>query len=94
MINTSEFTHGAGSTLDYGFNWSEWLQSGETITVSVWAPATDLIFTNAAVTGTGTITSVFVAGGEAGKTYKLYNTVTTSAGRIDSRTLTLSCKKR
>ena len=92
MSNTSEFTHGVGSNLDYGFNWSAWLAVGETITQSTWTVTTGIVLTNQLISGS--TTSTFASGGEASKIYQLYNTITTSADRIDSRTLTLSCKKR
>ena len=94
MSNSSEFIHGEGSKLDYGIDWTNWLTGDETISNSVWEEVTGLVFTAPAVTGAGKVTSVFAEGGDAGKSYKLYNTITTTAGRIDSRTLTLTCKRR
>jgi hypothetical protein len=87
-----EFTHAPGSTLDYGFDWSAWLASGETITDSSWAITGGLTLSQSQITGG--VTSTFVGGGVSGTIYKLVNTITTSASRVDSRTITLSCKQR
>jgi hypothetical protein len=65
---------------------------GETITVSSWTVDTGL--TQSDEDNVAGVTSVFAAGGVAGTSYKLKNTITTSNGRIDSRTIRLSCKNR
>lgn len=89
-----EFEHSAGATLDYGFNWSVngWLEASETITTSVWTENQDITLSREQIYFG--VTSVFVTGGTAGTVYKLMNTITTSTGRIDSRTITLTCKQR
>jgi hypothetical protein len=86
-----EFEHAPNSKLDYGFDWTLWLATGETVATSNWT--TDLL-ANSSPANTGTVTSVFVEGGVVGTSYKLVNTITTSVGRIDSRTIKLSCKNR
>jgi hypothetical protein len=42
----------------------------------------------------GRVASTFAAGGIVGQVYVLTNRITTSAGRIDSRTITLNCRVR
>ena len=94
MSNTidKEYEHAPTSKLDYGFDWNLWLAVGETIITSVWLVDSGLTQSNEDnVSG---VTSVFVAGGVAGTSYKLKNTITTSNRRIDSRTIRLSCKNR
>lgn len=91
MIDT--FTHAPGANLDYGFDWKSngWLSTGETIETSSWtAPGLTLTRQQSA----NGITSVFVAGGKKGSTYKLTNTITTSDGRTDSRTIHLVVEDR
>lgn len=87
-----EFEHAPNAKLDYGFDWSLWLASGETISASSWVVDTALSQTSPI--NTGTVTSVIVEGGVAGTSYKLINNITTSVGRKDSRTIKLLCKNR
>jgi len=86
-----EFEHAPNAKLDYGFDWTAWLASDETISTSTWT--TDVL-TSSSPQITGKVTSVFVEGGVVGTSYKIVNTITTSVGRIDSRTIRLSCKNR
>lgn len=93
MSNLSfDYTHAPGATLDYGLDWSQWLSSPETITNSVWAVDTGL--TQSGPTNTTGVTAVFLSGGVAGTSYKAVNTITTSAGRVDSRVIRISCNAR
>lgn len=90
-----EYDHSVGSNLDYSFNWIQdsWLAVGETILTSSWTPLeSGVTITNEQnVNG---ITSAFISVATAGAIFKIVNTITTSEGRIDSRTLILSCKQR
>ena len=87
-----EYEHAPSSNLDYGFDWNPWLATGENISISTWDVDVALSQSNAQVISN--VTSVFVAGGVAGTSYKLKNTITTTDGRVDSRTIKLSCKNR
>lgn len=78
-----------GAVLDYAFDWSSWLSDGETITSSSWA-----------VAGGGQITSeqisdgkavAFVTCEEAGTVFVATNSIVTSAGRHDSRSIRFFC---
>ncbi len=92
----AEFDHAPGADLDYGFDWHEngWLETGETVTNSVWSVhPTDITLSRQQI-DQDVITSVFVAGGINGRQYVLTNTIETSMGRVDSRTIRLSCKTR
>lgn len=91
-MSIKEFTHAPLSNLDYGLDWTAWLASGETISTSVWS-VTDGI-TLASTLVSGNITSVFASGGVVGRVYTLSNTITTSSNRIDTRSITLSCRSR
>ncbi len=75
--------------LDHPINWSDWLQPGETIsavTCSIF-PATGV---SLSATGfTTTTTTVTVAGLTLGQVYRLTHHITTSAGREESRSLTI-----
>lgn len=79
--------------LDYGFDWQSkgWLASGETVITSTWETGS---LTASSPQNNGTVTSVLVEGAVTGNSYKITNTIVTSVGRRDSRTITLSCKNR
>lgn len=89
--------HAPGASLDYGFDWKSngWLKPGEIITASEWAPApAGIELSRAQLLEARGITSVFATGGVAGYQYRITNTITTSQGRKDSRSITLVCKAR
>ena len=86
-----EFAHAPGANLDYSFDWSLWLELGDTLVASSWA-SPNLTLTNDQLTGN--VTLVFAQGGVVGTSYPLVNTVTTANGLVDSRTIYLSCKNR
>ena len=87
-----EYEHAPLSNLDYGFDWTQWLAAGENISISTWDIDSGLTPSGAQVISN--VTSVLVTGGVAGISYKLKNTITTTDGRVDSRTIRLSCKNR
>jgi hypothetical protein len=83
-----------GENLYYGFNFTDWLDSGELVSNSTWTTAAGLTLTNPAYSAT--VTKVYVSGGTVGTSYVLTNTVTTnsSPARISVRTITLTVKTR
>lgn len=87
-----QIAHAPGAVLDYGFDWSAWLSTGETITGSTWAVDSGLTQSQSA--WSPTVSIVFLAGGVSGTTYTATNTIMTSAGRTDSRTYLLICHTR
>lgn len=92
--NMNEFDYSPNPKLDFGVDWKSkgWLENDETISTSTWT--VDAPLTKSNEQNVNGVTSVFVEGGEVGKTYILMNTITTSKGRRDSRTIKLFCKKR
>jgi len=71
--------------LDYGIDWTNWLAPGDSISNSTWIVPTGMTELNSAVTaGTAVI---FLAGGVAGEVYVVTNRITTTAGRIDDRSI-------
>lgn len=89
-----EFEHAPLSKLDYGFDWKikGWLNTGETISTSNWE--VDVGLTSSGAQIVDGVTSIIVEGGVAGSSYKLKNSIITSLGRKDSRTIVLYCKAR
>lgn len=66
------------------FDWSEWLEDGDTITDSVWSVPAGI--TAGSDSFTTTVATIWVTGGTAGE-YRFRNTVTTAAGLIDRRSV-------
>jgi hypothetical protein len=91
------------ATLDYRFDWapltnergrSDWLASGETITDHEIVAEAGLTVDSSSITDTGTSVTVWLSDGTAGNDYDVTCRVTTSAGRVDDRTLVILCRER
>jgi hypothetical protein len=80
------------AVLDYGFDWSDWLATGETISTSAWTVSTGI--TEDSDENTTTETKVWLSGGTAGNTYTAANKIVTSAGRTDERTHHIYVRQR
>jgi hypothetical protein len=65
--------------LDYSVNWTARLPDDDKILTSTWTIPTGLTLN--AQTIDGFITTVWMSVGVSGVTYKIYNTITTQAGR-------------
>ena len=78
--------------LDYVFDWSDWLETGETLTIAAWDVPTGLSNDDDNI-GTTTAT-VWLSGGTAGETYTIGCTVTTSTGRVCERSCRIVVAER
>ena len=87
-----EIVHTPSAVLDYSFDWAGWLQPNETVTSSTWTINPTLTLTNPTLIGA--IATTFVSGGVLNSSYTLTNTITTSQGRTDSRTMILNCQNK
>lgn len=84
-----------GATLDYAVDWSDWLEAGETISDSEWTVEAGLTEeASPAPSELDGITTIWLSGGTAGAYYTVTNTITTSVGRIDERSLIIRCVDR
>jgi hypothetical protein len=88
----SNYLKDPDAKLDYGFDWSDWLASGETIITSTWAVPLGL--TKVSDSFSTTATTVWVTDGTVGEAHVITNHITTSAGREDDRSHTLKIKDR
>jgi len=88
------------AVLDYVFDWTEWLATGETIAVD--SETGEKLITITADTGitvdsstedTGKVT-VWLSGGTAGINYKVACLITTTEGRTDERTIWIKVVER
>ena len=82
---TNQYTKDPSAVLDYVFDWTGWLGSGETISSRVVTVDTGLT-KDSDSESSGKVT-VWLSGGTAGINYKVACKITTSAGRTDERTL-------
>lgn len=80
-----------GANKDFSLDWTAMLATGETISTSTWAA--DLAgVTVGSSSIVGAVCTVWLSGGTAGATYKLTNTITTSRGMVDERTMILNVR--
>lgn len=86
------YVHDPDAHLDYLYDWTDWLAEGDTIAASEWIVPDDLTADDESFTDT--TATVWISGGTAGSNYTVTNRVTTAAGRIDDRSITLKCKER
>ncbi len=80
------------AVLDYVFDWTEWLATGETITDHTITVDTGLT-KDSSTEDTGKVT-VWLSGGTAGINYKVACKITTTAGRTDERTMWIKVVER
>ncbi len=94
------------AVLDYACLWQDWLAADETITAHTITPSAATITVDsssvnaAAVTldgveqKIGSVVTIWLSGGTANTAYVIGCRVTTSAGRVDERSFTLTVKDR
>lgn len=88
----SVFTKDPESVLDFGFDWSDWLASGETISSHTVTAETGI--TKDSDTEASGVVTVWLSGGTVGTTYTLECKIVTSASRTDERTMTVKVQER
>lgn len=80
------------ATLDYSWDWSDWLTDDETITTaSVTVPDG---LTLGVVSQLSGVVTAWISGGTAGTEYEVVCRITTNEARIDDRTILLTCRAR
>ena len=104
-VQVGAAAQGAADSLDYTFDWSRWLPKGDRIFQSWWsadAPLANDAWQGArqvriyegGLTLTKeeiiTASTVWVSGGEAGRTYALTNRIQTEGGRVAEKLLRLT----
>ena len=86
------FSKDPEAVLDYAVDWSEWLQSGETISSYTVTVPTGL--TKDSDSSASGVITVWLSGGTAGTVYSVEVKITTSLGRTDERTFKIRCIER
>ena len=80
------------AVLDYAFDWTEWLEDGDTISSHTVTVDTG-ITKDSDNESSGTVTT-WLSGGIAGTDYTIACKITTSAGRTDERSIVIHCEER
>lgn len=80
------------STLDWTFDWSNWLAALETISTATFTTTAGITVTTS--TNTSTSATVWLSGGNTGQIYSVTSTVVTSGGRTDERSITIRVQNR
>ena len=80
------------AVLDYAFDWSDWLASGETITSHLVTVPTGINLDSSAESA-GKVTA-WLSGGSVGETYRVECLIATIAGRTDERSLWIKVVER
>lgn len=71
------------AVLDFNWDWSAWLGDGETITDQAVMPDAGLTVNSSSIDGD--VVAAWLAGGAVGATYTVACSITTSAGRTETR---------
>lgn len=105
MSNMSAFLKAPGARLDYGIDWSDWLESGETILTAAWTitptgTTGDLASVSDYISN-GKQAVIWFEGGIDGKSYTATCTITTnkvnpttSTPRTDKRSIGIIARER
>ena len=88
----STFTKDPDANLDYSVDWSDWLVTGDNIASTLWTVPAGL--TKGAESEADGICTIYLSGGTAGSDYEVACRITTAAGRIDERTITVMVRQR
>ncbi len=75
------------AVLDYQWDWSSWLPTGDTIASATVTAETGL--TVGSYSNTATAVTAWLSGGIVGESYNVTCRVVTANGRTDDRTITL-----
>jgi hypothetical protein len=88
------YTKDPGAVLDWCFDWSGWLATGETITSHTVTAATGLTVDSSLATDDDTSVTAWLSGGTAGARYTVTCHIVTSAGRADDRLIIVDVRER
>jgi len=85
------YTKDPGATLDYTIDFTAWLGSDTIATALVTTPAG---LTEASESNTTTKVTVWLSGGTVGQSYTVTCRITTTAGRVDERSLLIRVRDK
>ena len=90
----SSFIKDPDAVLDYKWDWSSWLASGETISSHTIADVTGITKDSSALTDTNTSVTAWYSAGTALTDYEVTCQIVTSDSRTDERTITIKVRER
>ncbi|MFN2233883.1 MAG: hypothetical protein ACK2U1_06605 [Anaerolineales bacterium] len=88
------FVKDPDAVLDYGFDWSDWLDSGAGEAISDYTIDADTGITVDSDSESSGVITVWLSGGTAGSTYAVRCEIETDDGRIDERTMIIKVQER
>ena len=80
------------AVLDYVFNWSDWLEDGETISSHVVTVGSGI--TKDSDSESSGIVTIWLSGGTHGSDYIVACKIVTSMSRTDERSINIRCRER
>lgn len=86
------FVKDPNDVLDYLWDWSDWLATGETIATSQMIPTAGITVDSAP--STDTTATAWLSGGTAGVNAQVTNRITTNQGRTRDETILLQIRER
>lgn len=86
------YTKDPDAVTDYPFDWSDWMESGDTISTVTVTVSSGL--TKDSVTFTTSAVVVWVSGGTAGTVYTIACRIVTADGRTEERTIRVKLKEQ
>jgi len=86
------FIKDPSSVLDFGFDWSDWLDTDDSVSTSTWNVPTGI--TRDSDTNTSTTTTIWLSGGTVGSKYKITNRMVTANGRTVERSFYVKVESR
>jgi hypothetical protein len=91
---TTTFTKDPEAVLDYKFDWSSWLATGETISSKTVTVGSGLTEDSSSITDTNTSVTIWLSGGTTDTDYSVECKIVTSDSRIDERSITIRVRER
>lgn len=91
MVLTS-FLKDPDSILDYSFDWSDWLESGESISSHIVVVDSGITVDDSGYSST--VVTIWLSGGTAGTNYNIACKIVTSESRTVERSITIRCRER
>lgn len=92
-MSDNVFIKDPASLLDYGFDWSQWLDYGETITDFTITNGSGITNVYDMSTTSGSVI-VWLSGGTVGQRYTVACLIETSGSRVDERSIKIDIRNR
>ncbi|MEA3281796.1 MAG: hypothetical protein U9Q68_04425 [Euryarchaeota archaeon] len=91
-MGLTTFIKDPDAVLDFSFDWSSWLETGESISSHTITAGSGI--TNDSDSESSGIVTAWISGGTAGSTYTIACKIVTSLGRTDERTINIVVAER